>query len=246
MSIAFVGHIGYDNVELANGILYYIPIFQQAGTETGYTPRIYLTVVTTSMADYVRLKVPAANIIMVPNVGADFLPFLRVLPQIADCKYVFKIHTKTNVEWREMITRPLIATVTRAVLIIQLLDANVNASPQYHHPEIGAVISKDLGLPAEAYCTRSRLRDLVLEQKWADSETEANRLIDSSKFSGGVVYWARVDTLIAAFGNIDIETETKLNLEAYSTSREECRLHHWERMAGIAITRQGQTILCMP
>lgn len=246
MSIAFVGHIGYDNYELADGILKYIPIFKEAARQTGYTPRIYITVVTDYMYNYVKLKFSEAVIIMVPNFGADFLPFIRVLQTIPDHKYVFKIHTKTTAGWRETITRPLISSVDRAVLIIRLMDANINSSSQYHHPEIGAVISKDMGLPAEAYCTRSQLLNLLLEQKWANSKEEADRLINNSKFSGGVIYWARVDTLIKAFGNLDIEAETKLNMKAYQTSGGECRLHHWERMEGIAITRFDQIVLCMP
>jgi hypothetical protein len=236
MSVAFVAHIGYDDYELADGILKYIPMFRDACRNLQYTTQIYVSVVTEYMHDYIESKVPDAVIVMVPNIGADFLPFIRILPMISQSKYVFKIHTKSNVGWREAITQPIMNSVDKIIMILKLFESDSS---------IGSIMAELMGLPAESYCTRTRLRDLVLEQKWANSEIEADQLIDQSKFSGGAIYWARVDTLIKAFGNLDLESELEL-YRNYIPRGPECRLHHWERMQGIAMTKFNQTIHLIP
>lgn len=185
------------------------------------------------MFEYVRGKGLTATILKVPNVGADFLPFIRVLQMVSEGEYIFKIHTKSNVIWREIITQPLLASVERILTILNLLETN---------PQIGQVIAKAMALPVEAYCNRRQLRSLILEQHWTDTKLEADQLIDQTIFPGGAVFWARVDTLQRAFEHLNLTTESALHPHIYQASGHESQLHHWERMTSIAFTRFHQQI----
>lgn len=148
---------------------------------------------------------PLANVFIVPNLGRDVLPFLKIGKILVDnkYKYLLKIHSKkskhinsetladSGERWFNDTLKLIVGGDVGVILNkLQLGDTGVIGSDRYYYP-----IKVGLG-------TESPILDAIIAK--TSREHVDDKILNDYGFFAGTMFWARVDAIDSLF-NIDFQ-----------------------------------------
>ena len=163
--------------------------------------------------EYIKKKYPYAKHIITDNFGFDIGSFFTILnickQNNYDFDYVIKIHTKTSDIEREKLLKPLLGSINRIKIILNILN-NENIGL------IGSSSSTFYNYDKLSIHNENHLKYLLKKYKISKNYNE------SIQFIGGTMFWIKYDVLKKIFCNYDfnniineLNTETSFDWNWY-------------------------------
>jgi hypothetical protein len=223
IKVAVVAHIGkletriFDNlIQISESYTHYHFIFYLTVNDKIKKSKLFKYIKDKS---YDRLEL---NIIFVENIGADLYPFIysyiKYIINIKDVQYVLKLHTKTDVLWRNDMIYPFTNMFDKC---IQILDFNKN---------IGCVCSREWILKND-FLNNEYL--LNFYKKY--NQTNLDDCI--YEFVGGTIFLIKKHILDDFFINLNIDLDYERDMfskcfdyEQHKSHNEIHYSHCWERI----------------
>ena len=163
--------------------------------------------------EYIKKKYPYAKHIITDNFGFDIGSFFTILnickQNNYEFDYVIKIHTKTSEIERDKLLKPLLGSINRIKIILDILN-NENIGL------IGSASATCYNYDKLAIHNENHLKYLLKKYKISKNYNE------SIQFIGGTMFWIKYDVLKKIFWNHDfnhiineLNTETSFDWNWY-------------------------------
>ena len=158
-------------------------------TKAGYHYDIYITI--PKGVDYGKLRElwPQSTILAVENKGFDIGPFWLSFDRIRNQPYdvILKLHSKSNDQWRRELIAPILGSPERVRYCLDLLA----------DPTTGLVGSEKWLLTVPSDWGNNKYHIDTLAREWRVP-------VQSCRFIGGTVFWARHSIFSAACRGLDV------------------------------------------
>lgn len=163
------------------------------------------------------------------NIGMDIGPFLKHIKYIKEIKktydFVLKLHTKTNVVWRNELIDPLLSSSKNILYYLNRMQNDKN---------IGMICSNKWLLNMDTL-NNYILFNLLKKYKIAYNS--------ECKFVGGTIFWIKWDILSSFFTVNKIDELYSMLEKGYSENKRPTVVHSIERLFGIIIVNYKNTYL---
>ena len=186
----------------------------------------------------IKIKLPEARVVVVPNCGRDVLPFVEVIRKIQNQGYikVLKLHSKKSPHrsdgelWRDKIINSLLPKNKK--LLDGLLKTLDNKKTALIGPS-GEYMSLLVNFSATAHYVKNLVGKIV-DTKDADDLT---RTSDEYGFFAGTMFWARIDALTEIVNDISAE-----DFEPEQGQEDSTLAHGLERLFNVIPELQGRSM----
>ena len=156
-----------------------------------------INTVRTEEEEYIKKKYPTAIHIKTQNFGFDIGSFFTILSICKQKKlefdYIIKIHTKTNDNDREKLLKPILGSINRIKIILDILNNNINIGL------IGSAKSTYYNYNKLSIHNENHLKYLLKKYNILINYNE------SIQFIGGTMFWTRYDVIKKIFWEYDFD-----------------------------------------
>lgn len=190
---------------------------------------LYITYRENIDTNSIRNRYPHA-ILMKCERGCDTGAFLQQIKQMLasgkEYDYVFKFHTKSNVngngfgsKWKSELLNPTVSTHHTVKKIYHIFKNN---------DKVGMI------------CSKKWLLKCDLNYRHFEEICNRNQIVKSGNFVGGTIFWIRYKCLKQMFAHINLDYE--YSLCEFGKPSEPSYTHAWERIYGLIINTSGYYI----